>query len=84
MLVIRFLTVRRVDFISEHQKIIQKNGSVWMLKTGKQILDVSLKEVLDSGGNLILKAPKAEGGELFYGVFCWFLSGNAHIYNAFP
>ena len=84
MMVIRFFSVRKVDFISEHKVLIEKNGSVWMLKSGKKIPDSSLKNVLESGGVILLKAPKIEGGRFYKAHFVDFFLGVPKPEMIFP
>ena len=65
IIVIRFLKVNKYDFVAEHSTIINKEKTVWMLKTGKYIPAIVLDEVLRNGGKVILKAPKAIGGKYY-------------------
>ena len=64
-LLIRYNTYHDYDFILEHQKIIQQVGYVWMLKLGKKIPEKSVRRVINSGGTVLLRAPKKEGGGLY-------------------
>ena len=66
LLVLRFNNYKNNDFIVEHKKIIDKNGAVWLLKLGKPVPKKALEEILLNTGGLILKAPKARGGNFYY------------------
>ena len=66
MLVLRYSPYKKYDFIHEHEKIIDKYGCVWLLKLGKPVPDIALKEILEGDSGLILKAPKKDGGSYYY------------------
>lgn len=65
MLLIRYNNYKKTDFIEEHNKVIASNGYVWMLKTGKTIVEAKLKKVLEETDILLLRAPKKDGGKYY-------------------
>ena len=68
LLVIRFTQYKKIDFIGEHLRLINKDGFVWMLKTGRRIPDSSLKKSVFKNGIVILKAPKKAGGQYYFAI----------------
>lgn len=66
LLVLRFSIYKKYDFIYEHELIIQREGAVWLLKLGKKVTNRALEDIMNSSCGLILKAPKAYGGKLYY------------------
>lgn len=69
MLLFRYSNYKRNDFISEHHKILTDEGFVWMLKLGKRSSIEKLRSIKDSGGWLLLRAPKAEGSKSYVARF---------------
>ena len=69
LLVLRFTQFGHYDFVKEHNCLICDNGFTWMLKKGRNIPLKSLETVLNSGGGMILKAPKKAGGIYYYAHF---------------
>ena len=65
LLLIRFSNYRQFNFIQEHKSIIETNGSVWILKAGKQIPQTKLEELFSEPAPLIMKAPKETGGQYY-------------------
>lgn len=65
IMTIRYTQYRNIDFITEHKKLVDRFGSVWMLKVGRKIPIVSLEEVARESGIIILKAPKVAGGQFY-------------------
>lgn len=66
LLVLRFSTYKKYDFIEEHRKIIDATGSVWILKIGRKVPNKTLAEIQSKSAGLILKAPKVAGGKYYY------------------
>ena len=46
-------------------RILNEKKYVWMLKLGKRTSTEKLRDILDEGGWLILRAPKSEGSKSF-------------------
>lgn len=69
MLLFRYRDYGKTDFITEHLKVIQSSGHVWMLKIGKKTSENKLNQILASGGWLILRAPKAKGSKSYIAQF---------------
>lgn len=65
MLLLRYSSYKKYDFIREHKNIIHKKGSVWMLKVGKCVPENKLQKMYENGGVIYLRSPKNEG-EKFY------------------
>lgn len=84
LLVIRFLTFGKYDFVNEHQNLLKEQGAVWVLKTGKNIPDKALEEIAANGGQVIFKAPKATGGKYYYGHFVEYRQGLPEKNMAYP
>lgn len=69
MLLFRFNNYKRTTFIDEHLKVLNQNGFVWMLKVGKRSSLQKLNEIVQAGGWLVLRAPKADGSKSFLAKF---------------
>ena len=69
MLLFRFSNYKRFSFLQEHVSVIKNTGHVWMLKLGRQSNKNKIKDIMDSGGWMILRAPKADGGNSFLAKF---------------
>ena len=69
MMVFRYNNYQKKNFILEHSEVLKKNDYVWMLKSGKKSSEEKISNVLENGGYMILKAPKAEGGETYIAKF---------------
>ena len=65
MLLFRYSTYRKYDFIEEHKKVLDINGHVWILKSGRKSNEKKIESIIENGGWLILKQPKADGGKYF-------------------
>ena len=65
MLLFRFRSYGKNNFIESHKKILNERKYVWMLKLGKRTSTEKLRDILDEGGWLILRAPKSEGSKSF-------------------
>ena len=65
MLLLRYSNYKKYNFIDEHRKILAEEGTVWMLKIGKNIPEYKLKEIYAEGGLLILRSPKADGSKYY-------------------
>ena len=65
MLLFRFRSYGKNNFIESHKKILYEKKYVWMLKLGKRTSTEKLRDILDEGGWLILRAPKSEGSKSF-------------------
>src|SRR5574344_701060 len=57
---------QKYDFFEEHEKFINDNKYVWLMKTGRKIKDDYLKEIMKTNGGLILKTPGRENYELYF------------------
>ena len=66
MLVLRVNDYGSINFIEEHRKECSKTGSVWMLKIGRALAEKSINRVMESGGCLLLKEPKKDGGKYYF------------------
>ena len=66
VLVVRYNCFRDFDFIDEHSRILQEAGHVWMLKVGKKIPLLSLRNFEEAGGHILLKSPKKLGNRYYY------------------
>ena len=66
ILLLRYNNYKKTDFIEEHNKVTAENGYVWLLKTGRKLVEKNLQKVMDESSVLLLKAPKSSGGRLFY------------------
>ena len=83
ILLFRFKDYRRYSFIEEHTQVLNEEGHVWILKSGK-IPDVrKLERIKDDGGFIILKTPKAEGNNYYLAQFDS-MSNNGPDDNAYP
>ena len=66
ILVMRINDYKKYSFITEHCCIMQKSGHVWMLKAGKRIPEAKMSQVINDGGNIMLRGSKASGGKYYY------------------
>ena len=62
LLLVRYNKYKKYDFVQEHEKCLGSKHNAWMLKTGKRMPEIKLKEIMDGGGWLILRSPKSSGG----------------------
>lgn len=69
MMLFRFSNYKKHSFIDAHQAVLQKEGHVWMLKFGRKTDNQKLQSIIRSGGWLVLRAPKAEGGKTYLAKF---------------
>lgn len=72
MLLFRFRSYGKNNFIESHKKILNEKKYVWMLKLGKRTSTEKLRDILDEGGWLILRAPKSEGSKSFIAKYVAF------------
>lgn len=63
ILLFRYSKYDHYDFLAEHNRILEKEGFVWVLKLGRKTNEPSIRNILSQGGTLILKSPKSEGGK---------------------
>ena len=84
ILLLRYSNYRRYDFISCHNELAKKNGSVWMLKAGKQIPETSVNSVIADGGLVVLKAPKSCGGNFYATRILDFFNGSPKDGMVYP
>lgn len=70
MLLFRFNNYKMYNFIEEHLEVIKNNNYVWMLKVGRKSNMSKIKEILDNGGYMLLKAPKNHKHQYFIAKFC--------------
>lgn len=84
MLLLRYSNYRKNDFIQEHISCINKDGHVWMLKTGKHLQLEKVRTVLGDDGFLILRAPKSAGGEYYFAHVIDIFNGEVKKEMIFP
>ena len=84
MLLLRYSSYKKHDFISEHRSVIEKHGSVWMLKVGKKIPENKLQKMYQNGGVLYLRSPKNEGEQFYKAKIKAFYSGEPKSNMLFP
>lgn len=72
MLLFRFGNYKKNDFIESHMKVIDKDGYVWLLKLGKRTSIDRLNEILNAGGWIVLRSPKADGSKSYIARFSEF------------
>lgn len=84
MLLLRYNNYGNTDFINEHKSVIDKNGFTWVLKIGKEIPNQKLNRVLEEGGVLFFRAPKASGGTYHIAKVEDYAYGKAPKDNIFP
>ena len=65
-LLLRYSDYRNTEFIQEHNKIVSKQGYVWLLKAGRRLVENKLAKVKKESSLIILKAPKGKGGDYYY------------------
>ena len=65
LLLLRYNEYRKYDFMKEHGEILKKNGCVWLLKVGKPLPEKSMDSIMESGGWIVFRGPKARGGKLY-------------------
>ncbi len=65
MMLFRYNDYARTNFITEHQKIVDQYGYVWMMRLGKRTSPEKLKSVTESGAHIILKSPKKNGDHYY-------------------
>ena len=58
-------TMERTILLNLTRKYLNEKKYVWMLKLGKRTSTEKLRDILDEGGWLILRAPKSEGSKSF-------------------
>lgn len=69
MVLFRFNNYKKHSFIDEHQDVLEKDGHVWMLKFGRKTDYKKLQLIIRSGGWLVLRAPKSDGGKSYLAQF---------------
>lgn len=84
MLLLRYSSYKKYDFIQEHQNIIKRYGSVWMMKVGKNIPENKLQTMYKNGGDLILRSPKSEGCKFYKASIKSFYSGKSKSDMKYP
>lgn len=72
MLLFRFRSYGKNSFIEKHKKILSEEAYVWMMKLGKRTSTDKLQDILDAGGWMVLRAPKAEGSKSYVARFIAF------------
>ena len=68
-LLFRFNNYRNHPFIKAHQEVLNEDGYVWMLKIGKRSSVAKIQAIIDCGGWLVLRSPKADGGKSYLTKF---------------
>ena len=66
ILVMRVNDYKAHQFIKEHDRVMKDVGYVWVLKAGKRIPELKMKDVLKDGGHVIFRGSKASGGKYYY------------------
>ena len=69
MILFRFSNYKKQSFIGAHLAVLEKEGYVWMLKFGRKTDHKKLQAIIQSGGWLVLHAPKADGGRSYLAQF---------------
>lgn len=69
MLLFRYKNYKNTDFINLHCEIIKSKKKVWMLKIGKKTSLSSIEEIIKSGGYMVLRSPKSDGGHSYIAHF---------------
>lgn len=69
MLLFRYKSYAKTDFINEHISILKDNGYVWMLKVGKRTSLDRINHILKAGGWMILRSPKVDGSKFYLAKF---------------
>ena len=69
MMLFRFSNYRKHSFIEAHQAVLEKEGYAWMLKFGRKTDQKKLLSIIRSGGWLVLRAPKSDGGKSYLAKF---------------
>lgn len=72
MLLFRYKSYKHHDFIVSHNTLCLQNGSVWMMKAGKQTSASRVIKVMENGGWMILRSPKCEGSKSYLAHFSEF------------
>ena len=83
-MIFRYSPYKKYDFITEHIKIINEQGSTWLLKFGKEIPSKTLDALKEKREGLILKAPKATGGDFYFCVVKNCFNGIDNSKMAYP
>lgn len=65
-LFIKLLDYKEYNFVEEHQKVINKEGYVWVLKLGRKINKKMMEELKDFNGDIIFKSSKRNGNKYYY------------------
>lgn len=69
VLLFRFKSAPESDYITEHRKVMNQYGHVWMLKAGKVTSEDKIHSVMKNGGWLLLKSKKEDGGKYYLAKF---------------
>lgn len=69
MLLFRFNNYRKSSFIKQHQMVLKDNEYVWMLKVGKRSSIEKIQSVIQNGGWMVLRSPKADGSISYIAQF---------------
>ncbi len=69
ILLFRYNNYKMNDFISEHISVLKKYDFVWMLKIGKKTSIDRINTIIEQGGWLILRSPKANGSKSYLARF---------------
>lgn len=84
MLLLRYSSYKKYDFIREHNSIIKNKGSVWMLKVEKCIPENKLQKMYEYGGVMYLRSPKIEGEKFYKAIIKAYYSGEPKRNMIFP
>lgn len=69
MLLFRFNNYKKHSFIKQHRAVLEKYGYVWMLKIGKRSSIEKIQSIINNGGWLVLRSPKADGSISYIAKF---------------
>ena len=72
IILFRYSNYGNYSFIQEHRSVIERIGYVWMLKIGKKSSVEKITTIKESGGWMVLRSPKSEGGISYIASFSEF------------
>ena len=65
-LFLKLANYKKYDYIEEHQKTLNENGSVWILKIGREINKEFIRSIIEKDGGIILKTPARINNKYYY------------------
>ena len=84
LLLIRYRKYKKYDFIKEHNDISEREGSVWLLKTGRSVSPLKMAAVMDESRCLVLRESKADGGKYYWAELMNVYQGTPKIEMSYP